>query len=240
MNIIKKKQLILLVTLCGFVFCQEAVAQASADTEKQKKVYDTPWLMGVKTNLLSDAVVIPELGFEIQLGSHLSFDLDGWFTRTNILCKNEATKIYGYSPEIRWWFGDSIMQKGHFVGLHGNFLWYTLEWRQKDGSTLLYQNGKENEYAQIDAGSRSPAWTFGVNYGYSLALDKKAHWGLEFVIGLGYGKTTHNIGKWDDTHKAAWYYFDHESKSFFGITQLGVNLTYRFSLRRVSPSYYEK
>ncbi len=132
------------------------------------------------------------------------------------------------------------MQKGHFVGLNANFAWYTLEWKKKDGSHVLYQNGKEGDYLKRDAGSNSPAWSFGLTYGYSLALDRKAHWGLEFVFGLGYIKAFQNVGTWMDEPVPAWYFAGNESKNYFGITQVGINLTYRFSLRKVTPEYYRR
>ncbi len=239
MKIFEFRQGLLLAAICGLIVCNAAHAQGLADSDDTRKIYETPWLMGVKTNILSDALVIPDLGVEIQLGRHLSFDLNGWFTKTNIFCKSDYTKIYGYSPELRWWFGDGIMQKGHFVGLQGNFAWYTMEWK-RDGANVLYQNGKENEYSEINAGSDSPAWSFGVLYGYSMALDRKANWGLEFFVGLGYGKSVQNVGKWGDTPKPAWYFTGNESRTHIGVTQVGVNLVYRFSLRRFSPEYYEK
>ncbi len=211
------------------------------EEESSLPEYKEPWLMGIKTNLISDAMAIPDLGIELQLGKRLSFDLNGWFTKTNIFCNNEHTKIYGFSPELRWWFGrDKVMKKGHFVGMHGNFAWYTMEWRLKNGSHVLYQNGKESEYTDEDAGSGSPAWSFGVTYGYALALDRRAKWGLEFVIGLGYGKYSQNIGRWGEIPEPAWYFTGSESRSHFGITQVGINLTYRFSLRKVSPDYYKE
>ncbi len=221
----------LLITLCVLMF--------SWDSSAKGREYKTPWMMGVKTNILSDALVIPDLGVELQLGKHLSLGVNGRYTQTNIFCHNDHTKVYGVSPEIRWWFGKRTMQKGHFIGVDGNFSWYTLEWIRKDGSHALYQNGKENEYSEIDAGSSSPAWSFGVLYGYSVGLDRKAHWGLEFVFGLGYRKAVHNVGQWSATPVPAWYFTGNETRSGFGITKLGINLTYRFSLRKVSPEYYK-
>ena len=84
-----------------------------------------------------------------------------------------------------------------------------------------------------------PAWSVGLTYGYSFALDRKAHWGLEFVLGVGYGNYSQNIGAWSETDQK-WYIHEYQNNTHVGITRAGLNLTYRFSTRRVNPEYYEK
>lgn len=125
------------------------------------------------------------------------------------------------------------MQRGSFFGIHAMTTWYTFKWT--DG--YLYQNGAEGQYSG-DAGSNSPAWSVGLTYGYSVALDRKAHWGLELVLGVGYGQYSQNLGAWNETDKK-WYIHEHQNNTYTGITRAGLNLTYRFSARRVKPEYYE-
>ena len=199
-----------------------------------KAYYDTPWMFGVKTNLLFDAALaLPYGGLEIQIARHMSLDLSGWFGSWNIYYPNEQTRIYGFSPEIRWWFGDKVMREGHFIGIQGNTAWYTLEWKNKDGINKLYQNGTPS---LGDIGNKNPAWSCGLTYGYSLGLGRNDLWGLEFFLGLGYSSyqqkvislAPESIGK-----------YIHEKNTYVGITKIGVNLTYRFSLRRVKFGYYD-
>jgi len=194
--------------------------------------YDTPWMLGFKTNLLADAMAIPSLGMEIQLADRMSLDLQGWYTPTNIFCPNENTNVYGFTPELRWWPGRRAMSKGAFVGLHARLAWYTLAWN--DG--YLYQNGKEGVHSG-DAGNSAPAWSLGFTYGYSVALDKKDHWGLELLLGVGYGKYSQNLGLWNEDSQK-WEFAEHQSKTHIGITRASINLTYRFSVRRVKAEYY--
>jgi len=195
--------------------------------------HDTPWMMGFKTNLLADAMVIPSLGMEIQLAERMSLDLQGWYTGTNVFCKDDRnTNVYGFTPELRWWTGGSAMQKGTFVGVHARMAWYTLQWR--DG--LLYQNGKDGEHAG-DAGNAAPAWSIGFTYGYSLSLDRKDRWGLELLLGLGYGQYSQNVGEINPEDQK-WYIKEHQKLTHIGITRASVNLTYRFSVRKVKPEYY--
>lgn len=203
--------------------------------DKEKKLHDTPWLIGLKTNLLADAMVIPMGGLEFQLGKKVSLDLQGWYTNYNVFCKeDDQTNVYGITPEIRWWARGRAMERGSFFGIHARAAWYTLQWR--DG--YLYQNGKESQYSST-AGNHAPAWSVGLTYGYSFALDRKARWGLEFVLGIGYGNYSQNLGAWSETDKK-WYIYEHQNNTHTGITRAGINLTYRFSTRKVNPEYYNR
>lgn len=201
--------------------------KAQASHNQYKSYYSTPWMFGVKTNLISDLIAIPYAGFEVQLYDNISLDLNGWLSKWNIFYPNKQTRIYGAAPEVRWWFGEEMMRRGHFVGLHGMVAWYTLEWRDTDGTTVIFQNGLNDPK---DAGSKSPSWSCGVTYGYSLPLDRTGNLGLEFYVGLGYISYRHKrIFPSED----GWSYYTHHAHDQVGITKVGANLTYRFSLRRV-------
>lgn len=202
---------------------------------RERPVYDTPWMMGFKTNLLADAIVVPTLGWEIQLGRKVSLDLQGFYTNFNTFnVMDSHTNVYGFSPEIRFWPAGKTMRKGQFVGFHARCAWYTLQWT--DG--LLYQNGPDNvwEGSYHNAGNSTPAWSAGMTYGYSLGFGKKGHWGLEFLVGIGYANYKQNIAAYNN---GIWELVEHQDKHHFGITRAGVNLTYRFSVRNVKPDYYD-
>ena len=190
---------------------------------KEKK---EPWMVGIKTNVLADAMAIPSLGAEVQLSDKLSLDLQGWYTNCNIFVpEDEHTNVYGFSPEVRWWAGEKVMQKGSFFGIHARMAWFTLQWR--DG--FLYQNGGEAEYGE-NAGNATPAWSVGLTYGYSLSLDKKNRLALEFLLGMGYGNYKQNIGQ-QSAIDNKWYINRFENNTHIGVTRAAINLTYKFSLR---------
>lgn len=205
---------------------REYKAMRKSGEYSSKPYYATPWMLGFKTNLLSDAIVIPYGGLEIQLARNLSLDLNGWYSRWNVFYPNKQTNIYGLAPELRWWFGGRAMTKGYFVGLHANAAWYTIEWRDKDGATIIYQNGIDDRY---DSGTKYPALSFGLTYGYSHPLDRKGHWNLEYYVGLGYSSYQQKRIYPAEDGKT---YFKHEVNTDIGITKVGINLSYRFSLRR--------
>lgn len=202
---------------------------------KNSKLYDTPWMMGFKTNLIADAMAVPYVGVEFQIGRRLSLDIQGWATDYNIFCPEDSNAlVYGVAPELRWWLGDRTMQRGSFFGLHGRCMWYTMQWT--DG--FLYQNGKDNMFDK-DAGNSAPAWSAGITYGYSLGFGRKANWGMEFVVGVGYGRYLQNRAAMNE-ESGKWTFYDFQANNHFGITHVGINLTYRFSLRKVNPEYYDK
>lgn len=192
-----------------------------------------PWMMGFKTNLLGDAIVVPSLGCEIQIGKEFSFDLQGFYTNFNVFVpEDKNTNVYGFYPEFRWWPGGKTMKQGQFLGLHAGCTWYTLQW--KDG--MLYQNGPADmwEGNYHNAGNSTPAWALGLTYGYSLGLGRNDNWGLEFVLGVGYATYMHNTAVFQNN---IWELVEHSGRqTHFGITRAGINLTYRFSIRNVNPS----
>lgn len=196
---------------------------------REKKYWDTPLYMGIKTNLLADALMIPEFGVEFQLSGKMSLDLQGWATNYNILTPgDEHASLYGFAPEIRWWTNDA-MRTGGFVGVHAHCAWYTL---QKDG--LLYQNGPDNVWQgnYHDSGNATPAWSAGLSLGYVAGFGQKKNWGLEFVLGVGYGRYQQNTAAFNGN---TWELVEHQDNHHFGITRAGVNLTYRFNVRRMRP-----
>ena len=198
---------------------EQAYEEYRAESMKKRHIdWLRPNVMAVKTNLLSDAMAVPSLGLEFQLVKGLSLDLSGSYGFYNLFNVNRRDMQVCYaSPELRWWFGENPLQKGSFIGLHGNVGMYTLEWR--DG--IAYRNSLDDL-----------AWSAGFTYGAVACLDRKAHWGLEFVIGVGYGRYLQNVGLFATDGE---FMPDVEAgpqfKEHFGITKLAVNLVYRFSLR---------
>lgn len=203
------------------VVTKEQVYEQYREESLKKSRRQIDWLrpnvMAVKTNLLSDALTMPSLGVEFQLVKGLSLEVSGAYGFYNLLNKNRRDmSAYFVSPELRWWFGDHPMQRGSFIGLHGNLSQYSLEWTDN----IAYQNvpGKF-------------AWSAGFTYGVCACLDRKAHWGLEFVIGVGYGEYYQNIGSFGKDGK----FQPKETgapklKQHYGLTKLALNLVYRFSL----------
>lgn len=71
--------------------------------------------VALKTNLLSDAFLNPNLAAEVALAPRWTIDVSGQFNTWN-LSHDRKWKHWVVQPEIRYWFCDRFA--GHFVGAH--------------------------------------------------------------------------------------------------------------------------
>lgn len=136
-----------------------------------------PFYMSVKTNMLYDALLVPNIGLEFYLGKNWSVAgswMYGWWDKNS---KHRYWRIYGGDIAIRKWFGRKAGEKpltGHHLGVYGQIFTYDFEWGGKGymggqpGGTLW----DEMNYAA------------GVEYGYSLPVARRLN--IDFTIGLGY------------------------------------------------------
>lgn len=212
---------------------------------RQKKVWDTPWLAAVKTDIATDVLALPQAGFEVQLSDRLSFEMTGWYSEWPYINPCGDHKVYGFRPELRYWIKGS-MRSGLFFGLHSNLAWYAMMVNEDDfyqNASLctsasctrrhFYQYSYQNEEGDpvTNIYHDTPAWSVGMTVGYSLPLDRKMRWTVEFVAGAGYAHYEQNLYQ----KSSPWTLKTVEQpqvRDYFGITRASVNLTYRFSLRR--------
>ena len=124
--------------------------------------------LALKTNLLYDVVLVPNVAIEYALNDHISINADwmyAWWSRDT---KHDYWRTYGGNLEARYWFSNpkGRILTGHHVGAYAGILTYDVEF----GGT----------------GYMGEKWSymFGLSYGYSLPLYKKLN--LDFEIGLGY------------------------------------------------------
>lgn len=231
-----------------FYMQKEDEQQSVSRPVKNIKFCDSPWLAAVKTDVATDVLALPQAGFEIQLSDRLSFETMGWYSEWPYINPCEDHKVYGFRPEIRYWM-KGVMREGLFFGLHSNVTWYAMMVNDRDfyqNASLCMDKGCTGrhfyEYSyQTEDGTNvtnryhdTPAWSVGMTVGYSLPLDRGKRWAVEFVGGVGYAHYEQNwyqkSSPWTlKTVEAP------QTRDYFGLTRAGVNLTYRFSVRR-----YEK
>lgn len=136
-----------------------------------------PFYMALKTNLLYDALLVPNVAVEFYLGSNWSLTggwMYGWW-------KSDPAhwywRTYGGELGVRRWFGRKAQEKpltGHHLGVYGQLFTYDFELGGKG-----YMGGTPGE-SMWD----SPNWALGVEYGYSLPIAKRLN--LDFTVGVGY------------------------------------------------------
>ena len=93
--------------------------------------------MAVKTNLLYDALLVPNLALEFYLGNRWSLS-GGWmYAWWKNDTRHRYWRIYGGELELRRYFGRKAEEKpltGHHLGIYLQGLTYDFEWGARDTS----------------------------------------------------------------------------------------------------------
>ena len=124
--------------------------------------------MGIKTNLIYDAALIPNLGLEFHLGKRWSLDANychAWWANEP---ENVFWRIYGGELGLRKYFGG----KSHWTPLSGHHLGVYCQCYTYD-----YELGERGQMSPMTYGA-------GIEYGYSVPLGRSLN--LDFGLGLGY------------------------------------------------------
>ena len=128
-----------------------------------------PFYMSLKTNLLSDVAIVPNIGAEFYLGRDFTVSASwsySWW-------KNDRTKwywrTYGGDIAVRKYFGAAAKVKpltGHHAGVYAQAFTY--------------------DFAGGKSGQLCDTWSYGagVEYGYSLPISRRLN--LDFALGVGY------------------------------------------------------
>lgn len=164
--------------------------------------HDKPFYMALKSNMLSDALAIPEIGIEFYLGKNLSIVGNwcyGWWDNDN---RHRYWRAYGGDVALRWWFGRAAHAKpltGHHLGLYAGLITYDFEFGGKG-----WMGGRPGHNLWDRCMHH-----FGVEYGYSLPIARR--WNIDFTLGLGYmgGKEVTYVPRggcyaWQSTKNKHW------------------------------------
>ncbi|VFB14418.1 putative exported transmembrane protein [Bacteroides heparinolyticus] len=128
-----------------------------------------PFYLGLSTNLLYDALLVPNIGLEVYLGRGWSVAADWMYAWWKSDRRHRYHRIYGGELELRRRFGSKPGRSpltGHHLGVYGQVLTYDLEW------------GGE--------GYLGDRWSYGggVSYGYSAPIGRRLN--IDFMLGIGY------------------------------------------------------
>lgn len=171
--------------------------------------------VAVKTNLIADAVLSPNLGIEIGLAPKWTLDVTGQFNAWT-LSHDRRWKHWALQPELRYWLCDRF--GAHFLGAHLHGGQYNIG--GIDGRiNFLGTDARKLKDA------RYQGWFVGagVAYGYAWILDR--HWNLEAEIGFGYSYTRYD--KYPCA-KCGTKLAENKSHHYVGPTKATVNLVYLF------------
>lgn len=131
--------------------------------------------VGIKTNLIPDATLSPNLGVEVGLANKWTLDITGEVNFWDV--NRHKWKHWLVQPEIRYWLCDRFA--GHFFGLHAIGGQYNF------GNIKNHINFLGSNFSEL-TDYRFQGWGAGagIAYGYAWALSK--HWNFEAEIGIGW------------------------------------------------------
>lgn len=170
--------------------------------------------VALKTNVLSDATLSPDLGVEIPLQRQWSLDISG---NINVWTVNgHRWRHWIAQPEVRYWLCE--YRTGHFFGMHlfggqynvGN-LNLNFSFLGTDFSKL-----KDTRYEGWYAGA-------GLAYGYSWMLSR--HVDVEAEVGVGWSYTRSDRFRCAKCGKKIESDRPH---NYVGLTKAAVNVVYVF------------
>ncbi len=162
-----------------------------------------PFYMGLKTNMLYDALLLPNIGAEFYVGKNISLTTDwiyGWWDRDRT---HYYWRAYGGNIGVRWWFGKKAHEKpltGHHLGIFAGVITYDFE---------LGKGGIMGGLPRKTLWDRCN-FISGIEYGYSLPVARRLN--IDFSLALGYmcGKYLKYEPKygfyiWQSTHRLRWF-----------------------------------
>lgn len=167
-------------------------------------------LLAVKTNLLYDLILAPNIEVEVPIGRNGRWSLMAEYTNPWWRWKklDYSYEIQEGGLELRRWLkprcvGSRPWLCGMFAGIYGAFARYDIE--------------------NDTVGDQGDVWSFGATWGYSWPIGRR--WNLEFSVSAGYltGERRHYNAEFDSTHLIYKYT---KNVSYFGPTKLKLSLVW--------------
>lgn len=162
-----------------------------------------PFYMNIRTNMLYDALLVPNIGVEFYLGKDWSVVANwmyGWWKTDR---RHWYWRAYGGDIALRKWFGKAAKEKpltGHHLGIYGQMFTYDFETGGRG-----YMGGKPGGTLWDKMN-----WAAGVEYGYSLPVARRLN--IDFTVGVGYWGGTYHEYKpvdgcyvWQSTKQRHWF-----------------------------------
>ena len=164
-------------------------------------------LFAVKTNLLFDAALMPNIELEVPIGKRWSLNGEYMFPWWLINDDRYCLQVLMGGLEVRYWPGRRSgrdVLTGHFLGLYAGGGKYDLQWDK---------NGYQGEFF-IAAG---------VSYGYAHSIARNLR--LEYNIGIGMLRTDYRHYHSRDNHQTLLWQENGEY-TWLGPTKLKISLVW--------------
>lgn len=173
-----------------------------------------PFSMTLRTNLLYDAALIPNIGAEFHLGRGWSLGGNWMYAWWDNDRRHRYWRTYGGEAVLRKYFGrgDSASPfAGHHLGIYGQMATYDFE---TGGRGYL--------------GDRW-SWGGGFEYGYSLPLGRRLN--LDFTIGIGYFGGTYKVY---DPEDGCYVWKETRQRRWIGPTKAEISLVWLLGRKNIN------
>ncbi|WP_304252434.1 DUF3575 domain-containing protein [Parabacteroides gordonii] len=164
-------------------------------------------VLALKTNLLFDATLMPNVELEVPLDTRWSLNGEYMFPWWTLKGDKYCLEILAGALEGRYWLGNRDKHTtltGHFLGFYAGGGKYDLQWKE---------NGYQGEFF-IAAG---------ISYGYTRKISR--HLRLEFNLGLGILRTQYrHYHALDNYQTLQWQ--ENGNYTWFGPTKVKVSLVW--------------
>ncbi len=165
--------------------------------------------IALKTNLLYDVALVPNVGLEVSLSNHLSVAANWMYAWWSIDTKHYYWRIYGGDLEMKYWLkgSDKTGRKftGHHIGAYCGILTYDFETGGRG-----YQGKRWSHMA-------------GLSYGYAIPISSRLN--FDFNLGIGYlGGEYYEYDYNDVARRYIWQ--QTKKRHWFGPTKAEVSLVW--------------
>lgn len=172
--------------------------------------------VALRSNLLSDIALIPNIGVTVPFGSRWAVDISwsyAWWSNDN---SHRYWRTYGGNVEARVYLGKregKNRMEGHHLGIYGQMLTYDFEFGDK--------------------GYMAPKWSYGGGIAYGFTLPLTTRLSLDFSLGVGYigGKQYRYIPAGD---RYVWQ--STRNVNYIGPTRCEVSLVWLIGKGNINPS----
>lgn len=164
-----------------------------------------PFYMALKSNLLYDVALVPNIGIEFYAGRGWSLGGNWMYAWWKNDRRHDFWRTYGGELEVRKYLGQRAKEKpltGHHLGLYGQMLTYDFE------------TGSTGYLSKMSYG-------VGIEYGYSLPIGRRLN--LDFGIGVGYLGGEYKVYEPVDTH---YVWQQTKQRHWFGPTKAEISLVW--------------
>lgn len=171
-----------------------------------------PLYLAIKTNLLYDALLLPNLAVEWYMGRQWSLVLEGnwsWWTFDKPIQNLWYHRIQTASIELRRWVKSPYPLHGHALGVYSMIGNYDVRFFAQDEYTKGYLSHLN--------------WSAGLSYAYSFPIARRLN--MELALAVGYVGGRYYKYNYCTTHQH-WAQQGKYNRKYFGPTRAGVSLVW--------------